>query len=119
MCPVPYEYTCPLVELAVTIDECEQILATLQTGRETGNVPQNYVQKTLQKSCDSNGLKLAIELVSNRSLIRESSRKLRVPYSTLPEHINADVFHNCAGRPSKFTDDEELCLKQATFALQV
>ena len=82
-------------------------------------MPRTYIRKTVQKAYGSDDLKLAMEFVAKGSSIRESSRKFRVPYSTLHDHVNADVSHDRVGRPPKFSDDEEVCLKEAAVALQV
>jgi hypothetical protein len=60
-----------------------------------------------------------MEFVPSGYSIRDSSRRFAVPYSTLYGHANGEVTHDLVGRPPKFTDEEELCLKETAISLQV
>jgi hypothetical protein len=63
--------------------------------------------------------KLALEAVNSGTSIREASSIFYVPYTTLRSHAGNHVLYNRVGRPTKFTEEEELYLEQAAVALQV
>ena len=81
-------------------------------------MPIVYKNKCKNRYND-NDLKLAIEAVTNGCSIREASKTFNIPYTTLNSHSNNLVLYDNAGRPSKFTKEEEICLEQAALALQV
>ena len=57
--------------------------------------------------------------VANGLSIRESSTKCHVPYTTLNSHVNNQVVCHYPGCPTKFTEEEEICLEQSALVLQV
>jgi hypothetical protein len=82
-------------------------------------MPRKYIKKNIKKRYNQTDLKLAVELVSNGSSIREASNTYHVPYTTLNSHVNGFVIYDEPGRPTKFTKEEEYYLEQAALALQV
>ena len=82
-------------------------------------MPRKYIRKRPIKKYTDNEFKLAIESVTNGRSIRKSSNKFHVPYTTLNSHVNKQVLYDHPGRPTKFTKEEELCLEQSAFILQV
>ncbi|CAF4126643.1 unnamed protein product [Adineta steineri] len=59
-----------------------------------------------------------MDAVENSDLIRAAFVYYNVSYTTLTSHSNNLVLYHQVGRPPKFNKEEELCLEQATLALQ-
>jgi len=83
-------------------------------------MPRNYVKKNSYKKYSETDFQLAIESIEkNEYSIRAASQKFTIPYTTLHLHINGVVVHKLAGRPTKFSQEEEDNLEQAAILLQV
>jgi len=82
-------------------------------------MPRAYIKKNIAKKYSDNKLKLAIEAVANGCSIRAAAKDFSIPYTTLNSHSNSLVLYNDAGRPPKFSTEEETCLEQAALTLQV
>lgn len=82
-------------------------------------MPRHYVKKNLRKRYDEKNLQLAIDAVTDGFSVRESSRKFRVPYTTIYRHVNQQILFDRIGRPTKFSAEEEECLEEAALLLQV
>lgn len=81
-------------------------------------MPRKYTKKTTRQYTELH-FKLALEAVDSGISIREASSTFHVPYTTLRSHAGDHVLYNRVGRPTKFTEEEELHLEQAAVALQV
>lgn len=82
-------------------------------------MPREYKKKNSYKKYSDRNFQLAIEYVDAGYSIRESSRRYAVPYSTLNAHVNDEITHDRAGRPTKFNKEEEDHLEKAALLLQV
>lgn len=82
-------------------------------------MPRKYIRKRLTKTYTAGDLKSAVESVNNGASIRETANEFRIPYTTLNSHVNQFVVYPHPGRPTKFTDEEELCLEESALILQV
>ena len=82
-------------------------------------MPRKYIRKTSIKSYTEKDLNSAVELIKDGCSIREAGKKFRVPYTTLQSHFTESVLFKQAGRPTKFTSDEEICLEESVLLFQV
>lgn len=82
------------------------------------NMPRKYTKKRTKKYTDVQ-LKRALEAVGGGISIRKASSAFHVPFTTLRSHAGDHILYNRVGRPTKFTEEEELNLEQAAVALQV
>ena len=81
-------------------------------------MPRKYTRKRTRKYKEVH-FKLALEAVKGGISMREASSTFHVPYTTLRSHAGDHVLYTRIGRPTKFSQEEELHLEQAAIALQV
>ena len=82
-------------------------------------MPRKYIKKNIKKNYSNNTLTLAVEAIERGCSIREASITYHVPYTTLNSHVNNELLYDQAGRPTKFSTEEERYLEEAALALQV
>lgn len=82
-------------------------------------MPRKYIKKNSYKKYSESDFQSAIESIQNGYSIRETAEKFSIPYTTLNLHANCEIVHKHAGRPTKFSEDEEDNLEQAAVLLQV
>ena len=82
-------------------------------------MPRKYVKKNVTEKYSNYELQLAIDSAVRGASVREASNVYHVPYTTLNSHVNNEVLYNQAGRPTKFSGEEEGCLEEVALALQV